>query len=161
MQPKNSPRRNIRLPYSKLLEFCSMVILRLLGVLVLVGVNAFFAATEFSLVAVRISRVRQLVQAGDARAKIVENLLSDLSRVISGVQVGITLASLALGYIGELTLSEMISPLVAEIPEKWTALAAHTIALVIAFGLLTIVQVVLGELVPKSVSLARAERIAL
>jgi CBS domain containing-hemolysin-like protein len=138
-----------------------MVILRLLGILVLVGINAFFAATEFSLVAVRISRVRQLVQAGDARAKVVESLLSDLGRVISGVQVGITLASLALGYVGELTLSEMIRPLVAEIPEKWTALAAHSIALILAFGLLTVVQVVLGELVPKSVSLARAERVAL
>ena len=72
-----------------------MVALHLFAVLALVAVNAFFAAAEFSLVAVRLSRVRQLVEKGDARAKIVESLLGDLSRVVSGVQVGITLASLS------------------------------------------------------------------
>ena len=138
-----------------------MLALHLFVVLALVGMNAFFAAAEFSLVAVRISRVRQLVSAGDPRARIVENLLTDLSRVVSGVQVGITLASLALGYLGELTLSEVLRPLVAQIPSRWAAVAAHGIALVLAFGLLTIVQVILGELVPKSISLARAERVAL
>jgi magnesium and cobalt exporter, CNNM family len=138
-----------------------MLALHLFVVLALVGMNAFFAAAEFSLVAVRISRVRQLVSAGDPRARIVENLLSDLSRVVSGVQVGITLASLALGYLGELTLSEILRPLVAQIPSRWAAVAAHGIALVLAFGLLTVVQVILGELVPKSISLARAERVAL
>ncbi len=138
-----------------------MLALHLFVVLALVGMNAFFAAAEFSLVAVRISRVRQLVSAGDPRARIVEILLADLSRVISGVQVGITLASLALGYLGELTLSEVLRPLVAQIPSRWAAVAAHGIALVLAFGLLTVVQVILGELVPKSISLARAERVAL
>ncbi|MFZ0735584.1 MAG: hemolysin family protein [Candidatus Acidiferrales bacterium] len=144
-----------------MLEFSSMLFLRLFGVLALVGINAFFAAAEFSLVAVRISRVRQLVQEGDPRARVVEALLADLGRVISGVQVGITLASLALGYIGEVTLSEMLRPLVASIPERWIAIAAHGVALVLTFGLLTVVQVVLGELVPKSISLAQAERVAL
>ncbi len=138
-----------------------MVALHLFAVLALVGVNAFFAAAEFSLVAVRLSRVRQLVEKGDARAKIVEGLLSDLSRVVSGVQVGITLASLSLGYLGEITLAGILSPLVEAIPRPWAAVIAHGVALVIAFGLLTVLQVVLGELVPKSLSLARAERVAL
>jgi putative hemolysin len=138
-----------------------MVALHLFAVLALVGVNAFFAAAEFSLVAVRQSRVRQLVEKGDARAKIVEGLLSDLSRVVSGVQVGITLASLSLGYLGEITLAGILSPLVEAIPRPWAALVAHGVALVVAFGLLTVLQVVLGELVPKSLSLARAERVAL
>src|SRR5271156_2405296 len=138
-----------------------MVALHLFAVLALVGVNAFFAAAEFSLVAVRQSRVRQLVEKGDARAKIVEGLLSDLSRVVSGVQVGITLASLSLGYLGEITLAGILSPLVEAIPRPWAGLVAHGVALVIAFGLLTVLQVVLGELVPKSLSLARAERVAL
>jgi putative hemolysin len=138
-----------------------MVALHLFAVLALVGVNAFFAAAEFSLVAVRLSRVRQLVEKGDARAKIVEGLLSDLSRVVSGVQVGITLASLSLGYLGEITLAGILSPLVESIPRPWAAVVAHGVALVIAFGLLTVLQVVLGELVPKSLSLARAERVAL
>jgi magnesium and cobalt exporter, CNNM family len=138
-----------------------MVALHLFAVLALVGVNAFFAAAEFSLVAVRQSRVRQLVEKGDARAKIVEGLLSDLSRVVSGVQVGITLASLSLGYLGEITLAGILSPLVQAIPRPWAAVVAHGVALVVAFGLLTVLQVVLGELVPKSLSLARAERVAL
>jgi putative hemolysin len=138
-----------------------MLALRLFLVLALVGINAFFAAVEFSLVAVRISRVRQLVSAGDPRAKIVEMLLADLGRVVSGVQVGITLASLALGYLGEITLAEILSPLVAHVPSHWGLIAAHATALVLAFGLLTIVQVILGELVPKSISLARAEKVAL
>src|ERR1700724_4128096 len=138
-----------------------MVALHLFAVLALVAVNAFFAAAEFSLVAVRLSRVRQLVEKGDARAKMVEGLLSDLSRVVSGVQVGITLASLSLGYLGEITLAGILSPLVEAIPRPWAALVAHSVALVIAFALLTVLQVVLGELVPKSLSLARAERVAL
>jgi putative hemolysin len=138
-----------------------MIALQLFAVLALVGVNAFFAAAEFSLVAIRQSRVRQLVEEGDARAKIVESLLSDLSRVVSGVQVGITLASLSLGYLGEITLAGMLTPLVRGISQPWAALIAHGAALALAFGLLTVLQVVLGELVPKSLSLARAERVAL
>src|ERR1700689_5709135 len=100
-----------------------MVALHLFGVLALVGVNAFFAAAEFSLVAVRLSRVRQLVEKGDPRAKIVEHLLADLSRVVSGVQVGITIASLALGYLGEITLAAILRPYVARLATRpWTAI---------------------------------------
>jgi putative hemolysin len=138
-----------------------MIALQLFAVLALVGINAFFSAAEFSLIAVRQSRVRQLVEQGDARAKVVEALLTDLTRVVSGVQVGITLASLSLGYLGEITLAGILSPLVQAIPRPWAAVIAHGTALAIAFGLLTILQVVLGELVPKSLSLARAERVAL
>src|ERR1700738_4947061 len=83
----------------------SMFAVRLLGVLFLVGLNGFFAAAEFSLVAVRLSRVRQLVAKGDIRARVVERLLGDLHRVVSGVQLGITLTSLSLGALGESTLA--------------------------------------------------------
>jgi putative hemolysin len=138
-----------------------MIALQLFAVFALVGINAFFSAAEFSLIAVRQSRVRQLVEQGDARAKVVEILLTDLTRVVSGVQVGITLASLSLGYLGEITLAGILSPLVQAIPRPWAAIIAHGAALAIAFGLLTVLQVVLGELVPKSLSLARAERVAL
>src|ERR1700685_1952817 len=138
-----------------------MIALQLFAVLFLVSVNAFFAAAEFSLVAVRISRVRQLVEAGDPRAKIVEGLLSDVGRLVSAVPVRITIASLLLGYLGELTLSGILSPLVAAIPRPWAAVIAHSAALVLAFGLLKMRQVVLGEISPKSLSLARAERVAL
>ncbi len=145
----------------RLAKIAPMIALRLFAVLCLVGMNAFFSAAEFSLVAVRLSRVRQLVEMGDPRAKIVELLLGDLSRVVSGVQVGITISSLLLGYLGEITLAGILDPLVAAIPRPWTAIVAHGTALVLAFGLLTVLQVVLGELVPKSLSLARAERVAL
>jgi putative hemolysin len=138
-----------------------MIALQVFAVFFLVGLNAFFAMTEFSLVAVRFSRVRELVEKGDPRAKIVESLLGDLGRVVSGVQVGITLASLMLGYLGEVTLASILTPLVRAIPRPWAAVIAHSVAFVIAFGLLTFLQVVFGELVPKTLSLARAERVAL
>src|SRR6202521_3195496 len=95
------------------------------GVLFLIGVNGFFAAAEFSLVAVRLSRVRQLVEAGDARAKIVLDLLAHPDRIVSGVQVGMTITSLGLGAVGELTLASLLRPLVASIPERHAVVVAH------------------------------------
>jgi putative hemolysin len=135
--------------------------LRLLGLLALVAVNGFFAAVEFSLVAVRHSRVRQLVDEGGVRAKIVLDLIGKLDRVVSGVQVGITLTSLGLGALGESTLASVLSPLVADIPGRHTIALVHAVSLLVAFLFLTTLHVVLGELVPKSMSLQRAERVAL
>ena len=138
-----------------------MIALRLLGLLALVAVNGFFAAVEFSLVAVRMSRVRQLMEQGDARAKIVLDLLGRLDRVVSGVQVGITLTSLGLGALGEATLAGLLSPILAGIPGRHAAIVVHAVSLAVAFLLLTFLHVVLGELVPKSMSLQRAGRVAL
>jgi CBS domain containing-hemolysin-like protein len=138
-----------------------LIALRLLGLLALVIVNGFFAAVEFSLVAVRLSRVRQLVDQGDARARTVQDLLGHLDRVVSGVQVGITLSSLGLGALGESTLATLLSPLVAGISGRHTVILVHLVSLAVAFLVLTILHVVLGELVPKSLSLQRAERVAL
>jgi putative hemolysin len=139
-----------------------MFAVRLLGVLFLVGLNGFFAAAEFSLVAVRLSRVRQLVAKGNLRARVVEILVADLRHVVSGVQLGITLSSLAIGALGEASLARFFQ-------NVWppgmlgthSALIAHALALVLAFALLSSLHVVIGELVPKSLSLARAERVAL
>src|SRR5690348_1198114 len=138
-----------------------VIALRLIGLLALVAVNGFFAAVEFSLVAVRLSRVRQLMDAGDPRARIVLDLLGHLDRVVSGVQVGITLTSLGLGALGESTLASLLSPLVANVPGRHTVVLVHLISLAVAFLLLTILHVVLGELVPKSISLQRAGTVAL
>jgi CBS domain containing-hemolysin-like protein len=138
-----------------------MSALHVFGIVFLISMNAFFSAAEFSLVAVRLSRVRQLVLKGDPRAKIVELLISDLSRVVSGVQVGITIASLSLGYLGEITLAAIVRPFVEKFARPWAPIVEHVVALVVVFGLLTILQVIFGELVPKSLSLARAERVAL
>jgi putative hemolysin len=138
-----------------------MFAVRLIGVLMLVALNGFFAAAEFSLVAVRLSRVRQLVAKGDIRARVVERLLADLHRVVSGVQVGITLTSLAIGALGEATLATALQQIWHGTAGTRTAFFAHAIALGCAFALLSAMHVVLGELVPKTVSLAKAERVAL
>jgi CBS domain containing-hemolysin-like protein len=138
-----------------------MFVVRLIGVLTLVALNGFFAATEFSLVAVRLSRVRQLITGGDARAKIVEALLGDLQRVVSGVQLGITLTSLALGALGESTLAKGFQGMWSGTPGTYSVWISHALALGGAFILLSCLHVVVGELVPKTVSLARAERVAL
>ncbi len=138
-----------------------MIAIQIFGVVLLIAVNAFFSAAEFALVAVRQSRIRQLVEQGDLRARIVEQLLGDLGRVVSGVQVGLTVANLALGYLGEITLASILAPFVHRVVSRWAAAIEHIAALVIVFGLLTLLQVVFGELVPKGLSLASAERVAL
>jgi putative hemolysin len=138
-----------------------MFLVRLIGVFVLVALNGFFAAVEFSLVTVRVSRVRQLVAQGNAQARIVEQLLSDLHRVVSGVQVGITLSSLAIGALGEMTLAKLVQQVMPGQGSVRMLLLVHGVALGVAFLFLSAIHVVLGELVPKSVSLARAGRVAL
>ncbi len=138
-----------------------MIGLQLLAVMALVAVNGFFAAAEFSLVAVRASNVRQLIEQGDARARIVQELLGQLDRVVSGVQVGVTLASLGLGALGESTLASIFRPMLAWLPVNRAAVLAHGAALALAFALLTVMHVVFGELVPKTISLERAGRASL
>ena len=138
-----------------------MFLVRIVGVFVLVALNGFFAAAEFSLVAVRLSRVRQLVAKGNTQAKIVEFLLGDIHRVVSGVQLGITLTSLAIGALGEATLAKLVQDLMPTDGTVRTLILIHASALAVAFAFLSAVHVVFGELVPKTISLARAERIAL
>jgi len=138
-----------------------MLAVRLMAILALVAMNGFFAAAEFSLVAVRLSRVRQLARKGDVRARVVEGLLGDLHRVVSAVQLGITLTSLALGALGESTLAAMIRSAMPVTADSRVTLLVHAAALALAFAMLSALHVVIGELVPKTVSLARAERVAL
>jgi CBS domain containing-hemolysin-like protein len=138
-----------------------VLFLRLLGVLFFTGLNAFFVAAEFALVAVRVTRVKQLIEQGDSRASVVQELLGDLDRVLSGVQVGITIASLALGVVGQRALAQVFLGGLGWIPGPQAVVIANSIAMVLAFLLLTFMHVVLGELVPKSLSLQRAERMAL
>ena len=130
-------------------------------VLLLVAANGFFVAVEFSLVAVRPTRIMQLREQGDARAGTVQTLLQDLDRVLSGVQVGITVASLSLGWLGEITVAAMVEPLITGLGLPISAALAHTVGITVALTLITSLHVVLGELVPKSLALDRAERVAL
>jgi CBS domain containing-hemolysin-like protein len=111
-----------------------MFAVRLIGVLALVALNGFFAAAEFSLVAVRLSRIRQLVAKGDIRARVVERLLADLHRVVSGVQLGITLSSLAIGALGEATLAGALQQIWHGAHGTRTAFFAHAVALACAFA---------------------------
>ncbi|MEQ1473258.1 MAG: hemolysin family protein, partial [Candidatus Acidiferrum sp.] len=138
-----------------------MFAVRVLGVLALILLNGFFAAAEFSLVAVRMSRVKQLVAKGNLRARVVEILLGDLRQVVSGVQLGITLSSLAIGALGEASMARFFEHVLPIMPGRNAALIAHGLALTAAFALLSGLHVVIGELVPKTLSLARAERVAL
>src|ERR1700739_1895068 len=138
-----------------------MFLLRLIGICVQVALNGFCAAVKVSLVAVRLSRVRQLVARGSAQAKIVEHLLGDLHRVVFGVQLGITVTSLGIGALGEITLASVVQSVMPTGVSMRTVLLVHAFALTISFLFLSAIHVVLGELVPKTISLARAERVAL
>jgi CBS domain containing-hemolysin-like protein len=127
-------------------------------VFLLVLANGFFVASEFALVGVRRSRIATLAEAGNRRAKILLGLVDNLNAYISATQLGITLASLALGWIGEPAVAGLL-----EIPLKGRVSDAvlHTIALTVAFSIITFLHIVLGELAPKTIALERAEKTAL
>jgi putative hemolysin len=139
----------------------AFVLLRVVLILLLVAANAFFAAAEFSLVSVRDTRIQQLIESGRIGARIVQRLHQHLDEVVNGVQLGITMVSLTLGWIGEPIVARLVEGLrfVHEIPHG--AVYAHGIAIAIAFSLITYMHVILGELVPKTLALQRAEHIAL
>ena len=122
----------------------------LLIVLVLVLVNAFFVAAEFSLVSVRKTRIDERVARGDAAAKAVKRAIHDPDRFIAATQLGVTLASLGLGWIGEPALAHLFEPLFEFLPGEIGGVAAHVAAGgAVAFLLITGMHVVLGELMPK------------
>ncbi len=127
-------------------------------VLLLVAANGFFVAAEFSLVSVRRSRIVSLADCGDVRAKTLLGLLDDLNSYISATQLGITMASLALGWIGEPALSRLLeAPLHGLVSDT----VRHTIAFAGAFTIITFLHIVLGELAPKTLALDRAENVAM
>src|SRR5215475_931864 len=137
------------------------VLLRVLVILLLVAANAFFAAAEFALVSVRDTRIQQLIEAGRLGARTVQRLHQNLDEVVNGVQLGITMVSLTLGWIGEPMVARLVESLqiVHRLPHL--EIYAHTIAIAVAFSLITYMHVILGELVPKTLALQRAEQIAL
>jgi CBS domain containing-hemolysin-like protein len=133
--------------------------LGIVGLLVLA--NAFFVAAEFALVAVRRSRIDQLALAGDSGAKTVQAALKHLDRYISGTQLGITLSSLALGWIGEPALAALIDRMLASVGIAAPSAVAHSAAAITtAFLIITFLHVVLGELAPKSIALTKPEGVS-
>jgi CBS domain containing-hemolysin-like protein len=135
------------------------VLLRVFAVLLLVAANAFFVAAEFALVSVRDTRIQQLIEAGRVGARTVRKLHERMDELLSAVQLGVTLASLGLGWIGEPTLAALLQ--LAMGGGDHPTVLAHTAAVAMAFILITYLHVVLGEVVPKSVALQRADRVAL
>src|SRR5688572_21135153 len=135
-------------------------LLGLLFVPVLVGLNGFFVAAEFSLVTVRWTRVEELVKRGRFGAQAVRQAVEKLDDAIAATQLGITFASLALGWLGEPSLAHLIEPLFRPLSGFWGVAATHTLAVAIAFLLITYLHVVLGELAPKAIALQRAEDVA-
>lgn len=129
-----------------------------LGLLVL---NAFFVAAEFALVAVRRSRVEELADKGVVGARALRRTLGRLDRTIAATQVGITLAGIGLGFVAEPFLAAGLLRLLGFLPAGIAAVVSHGLAVAIAFGAITIVTVVLGEQVPKSIALRYPERVAL
>src|SRR5512140_3438831 len=136
-------------------------LLGLLSVPLFVALNGIFVATEFALVAVRRTRVEEMVRHGQKGAKGVESAVANLDRSIAATQLGITLASLALGWAGEPALAHLFQPMFGFLPATWKGAAAHSVASVIAFLLITFLHVVFGELIPKTVALQEPDGMAL
>lgn len=133
------------------------ILLKLLSVVVLVAANGFFVAAEFALVGVRTSRIETLVAAGSRSAKRLMGLLQNLNSYLSACQLGITLASLALGWVGEPAVARLLEGPLSRFSESWR----HGIAFFIAFSIITSLHIVLGEQAPKLAGLAVAEKVAL
>jgi CBS domain containing-hemolysin-like protein len=133
----------------------------ILAVLVLVLANGFFVAAEFSMVAVRRSRVAQLIAAGRSNARALKRALDHLDANLAACQLGITISSLGLGWIGEPALAHLIEPLLVGVMGSLATAGSHAIAVTIAFIIITTLHIVLGELMPKSLALQLSERTAL
>ena len=138
------------------------IALRLLAVILLVLANAFMVAAEFALVGARRSRIDALAARGNATAKVVQHTISHLDKYISATQLGITLASLGLGWIGEATLAVMIDEALAAFGYQASGIAVHSVAAITtAFLIITFLHIVLGELMPKSLALIHPEAVSM
>jgi magnesium and cobalt exporter, CNNM family len=144
-------------PINAFVNSGGIVLLKLLCVVLLVAANGFFVAAEFALVGVRISRIETLAAAGSSSAKRLLQLLQNLNAYLSASQLGITLASLALGWVGEPAIARVLEAPLAGLSETFR----HTISFLVAFSIITSLHIVLGEQAPKLVGLAIAERTAL
>jgi magnesium and cobalt exporter, CNNM family len=133
------------------------ILLGLLAVVVLVLANAFFVAAEFALVGARRTRLDEMAREGDRKARLARRAVQSLDRYISATQLGITLASLGLGWIGEPALAGLFEGGFSWLPRPFAAIATHGVASAIAFIVITILHIILGELVPKAVALIYPE----
>ncbi len=136
-------------------------LLGLLSIPVLVALNAFFVAAEFALVAVRKTRVEEMVAHKIVGARAVAAALEHLNRTIAATQLGVTLSSLGLGWVAESVLAQSVEELFTDLPSPWHFITLHSVAAATAFLLVTFFHVVLGELLPKTLALQAPDRTAL
>ena len=137
----------------------TLVLLRIILVVLLVAANAFFVAAEFAMVSLRDTRIQQLIEQRRIGARTVQKIQQRLDEFLPAVQFGVTLASLGLGWAGEGTIAAILLPWMSQVP--FGRLYEHGISATLAFIIITYMHVLLGELVPKSLALQRAERVAL
>jgi CBS domain containing-hemolysin-like protein len=126
----------------------------------IIVVNGFFAASEVALLSTRKSRLTQLAESGNVGAQAAVNLLSNPERLLSVVQVGVTLASLGLGWAGEETVFNMLAALIAPWETPATTAVLHGVAFALSFAIMSYAHVVLGEVVPKNLAIEKADRLA-
>ena len=138
----------------------SLIVGKLSAVLALVAANGFFVAAEFSLVSIRHSRIDELVAQGQARARLLRRTVDNLDASLAATQLGVTISSLGLGWIGEPALARLIEPAFSSL-STLADTASHAVAVGVAFSIITVFHIVLGELAPKSLALQRPERTAL
>src|SRR3954462_1657029 len=136
------------------------ILLGLSAVVVLVLANAFFVSAEFALVRSRRTRLDELARAGDGKARLARRAGQSLDRYISATQLGITLASLGLGWIGEPALASLIRGGFRWLPVAAEAIATHATASIVAFIIITVLHIILGELVPKALALLYPEQVS-
>ncbi len=136
------------------------VVWRLSAVLLLVAANGFFVAAEFALVGADDTRLATLAERGDRLARSVRHAQAKLNLYLSSCQIGITLASLGLGWIGEPAIAGTLVALFSDLPSPFDWIARHTVAVVIAFTAITFLHVVLGEVAPKALAIFHPEHVA-
>lgn len=136
------------------------IFLKLFTVIVLVVANGFFVASEFSLVALRRSRIDQMRNEGHPLGQDLTRASDNLDAYLAATQIGITLSSLGLGWIGEPAVAAVLGPVFSGLPAPFNWLGSHTAAFIIAFSLVTFLHVVFGELLPKSLAIQRSEQVA-
>ena len=132
-----------------------------IGIPVLVALNGLFVAAEFALVAVRKTRVEEMVQQGQKGAKALHTAIEHLDRSIAATQLGVTFASVGLGWLGEPAFARLLQPWFEALPGAWSLVATHSAATAIAFVAITFMHVVFGELIPKNLALQAPDRTAL
>lgn len=135
------------------------ILIRLTAVFVLIGLNAFFVAVEFALVSTHRARIDQLAVRGDGAAARVQRMLEDPDRILAASQLGITMASLALGWVGESTIAAIVQPVISYLP--LSEVIAHTIGLVISFSVITALHIIVGEQAPKTFAIRYPETTAM